>query len=150
MKSVEYARSFCVNQPIKAVFPLFSPEGEKHWVPGWNYKNVMGTTELFEDYVFLTESHDHGAATAIWLVKRFDIEAHVVEFYRIEPDQKIGVVKISCRETGPRKTEVEVRYKYLALSEFGERFVSAFTQKEYDNFIADWERLLKEYFASRP
>ncbi len=47
------------------VFPLFSPEGEKAWVPGRDYENVMGTTELAEDYVFTTRSHDHAATTAV-------------------------------------------------------------------------------------
>jgi len=38
--------------PIEELFPLFSPEGETYWVPDWDYENVMGTTELSEDYVF--------------------------------------------------------------------------------------------------
>ena len=55
MKSVEHTLAFELQQPVSEVFPLFSPEGEKHWVPGWGYQNVMGTTELSEDYVFLTK-----------------------------------------------------------------------------------------------
>jgi hypothetical protein len=31
---------------IEILFPLFSAEGEKLWVPGWDYENVMGTREL--------------------------------------------------------------------------------------------------------
>ena len=57
--------------PIADLFPLFSPEGEKYWVPGWDYENVMGTTELSEDYVFLTKNHDHGITNAIWIVKKY-------------------------------------------------------------------------------
>jgi len=52
MKSITHTKAFKMNVPIADIFPLFSPEGEKNWVPGWDYKNVMGTTELSDDYVF--------------------------------------------------------------------------------------------------
>ena len=149
MKTVEYTSTFQIGQPILKLFPLFSPEGEKYWVPGWSYENVMGTTELSEDYIFLTKSHDHGSADAIWLVKRFDPDAHVVEFYRVEPGEKVGVVKVKCVEVEPDKTEVEVSYKYSPLSEKCEHFVSGFTQADYDEFIGEWKELLLKYFASK-
>ena len=67
MKSISHTKSFSLDFPISKLFPLFSPEGEKHWVPGWDYENVMGKTELCEDYVFLTKTHDHGETDAIWI-----------------------------------------------------------------------------------
>jgi hypothetical protein len=149
VSSVKYTNTFQIGQPILNVFPLFSPEGEKYWVPGWSYENVMGTTELSEDYVFLTKSHDHGSKDAIWLVKRYDPDAHMVEFYRVEPGEKVGVVKVNCSEISPDKTEVEVSYKYLALSETGEHFMSKFTQVDYNEFIGKWKELLLDYFASK-
>lgn len=64
--------------PITELFPLFRPEGEKHWVPGWDYENVMEKTELSEDYVFLTKTHDHGTSDAIWIVKKYDPKSNFV------------------------------------------------------------------------
>lgn len=55
MNSIKHTPGFDIAQPVEDVFPLFSPEGEELWVPGWEYENVMGTAELFKDYVFLTE-----------------------------------------------------------------------------------------------
>ena len=43
MKSVEHSMTFVVPQPVSGIFPLFSPEGENHWVPGWDYENAMDT-----------------------------------------------------------------------------------------------------------
>ena len=54
MSKIKQQISFKVHQSAEVLFPLFSPEGEKHWVPGWDYENVMGGTDLHEDYVFLT------------------------------------------------------------------------------------------------
>ncbi len=62
MNSVKHSRTFTLNQSVDALFPLFSPEGEKLWVPNWNYENIMGSTDLHEDYVFLTQVHDHAFA----------------------------------------------------------------------------------------
>jgi len=146
MKSISHTRAFEIAQPVAKLFPLFSPEGEKYWVPGWDYDNVMGTTELCEDYVFLTKTHDHGTTDAIWLVKKYDRQAWLVEFYKIEPGDKAGVVTVQCTELGAARTNVEVTYKYTALSATGERFVEGFTEAAYAEFIAEWQTLLADYF----
>ena len=149
MKSVCHTKAFEMAYPVAELFPLFSPEGEKHWAPGWDYENVMGTTELCEDYVFLTKSHDHGTTEAIWIVKKYDSTSHFVQFYKIEPQDKIGVVTVKCTELGAERTRVEVTYKYVALSATGELFVSEFSERAYEDFIGEWQTLLANYFESR-
>ena len=138
-----------MNVPIADIFPLFSPEGEKHWVPGWDYKNVMGTTELSDDYVFLTKTHDHGTSDAIWIVKKYDPKLHFVQFYKIEPGEKIGVVTVKCTELEASKTMIRVTYKYLALSKGGEEFITVFNESTYEEFIDEWQKLLTNYFKSK-
>ena len=149
MKSVSHTKAFEMAIPIAHLFPLFSPEGEKHWVPGWDYENVMGTTELSEDYVFLTKSHDHGTKDAIWIVKRYDPKLHFVQFYKVEPEDKIGLVTVRCAELEAERTKVQVTYKYVALSATAEVFVSAFSENAYEEFIGEWQTLLSNYFESK-
>jgi len=149
MKSISYTKSFELALVVTELFPLFSPEGEKKWVPDWDYENVMGTTELSEDYVFLTKTHDHGTTDAIWIVKRYDPRSHFVQFYKIEPEDKIGVVTVKCTEIEAERTSVQVTYTYTALSETGERFVHEFSEKAYEAFINEWQTLLTNYLASR-
>lgn len=149
MKSVSHTKSFEIACPVADLFPLFSPEGEKSWVPGWDYENVMGTTELSEDYIFLTRRHDHGTTGAIWIVKRYDPRSHFIQFYKIEPQDKIGVVAVKCTDLGAEITEVRVTYTYMALSETGERFVSGFSADAYQKFIGEWRAALENYFKKR-
>ena len=149
MKSISHTNSFEIEIPIEDLFPLFSPEGEKDWVPGWDYENVMGTTELSEDYVFLTKSHDHGTRDAIWIVKKYDVNSHFVQFYKIEPKDKIGVVTVKCTKIKEKKTIVQVTYKYIALSQSGENFISEFNESVYEEFISKWQTLLSNYFKSK-
>jgi len=149
MKSITHTKAFKMNVPIADIFPLFSPEGEKHWVPGWDYENVMGTTELSDDYVFLTKTHDHGTSDAIWIVKKYDPKLHFVQFYKIEPGEKIGVVTVKCTELEASKTMIRVTYKYLALSKGGEEFITVFNENTYEEFIDEWQKLLTNYFKSK-
>jgi hypothetical protein len=148
MNSITHSSGFDLAQPVERVFPLFSPEGERGWVPGWDYVNVMGTTELSEDYIFLTKSHDHAATDAIWLVKRYDPARWLVQYYRVEPGDKVGIVTVQCARNGGRLTHVEVSYQYIALSESGQDFLMGFTSEFFEHFIGHWEQLLLEYFET--
>jgi hypothetical protein len=148
MTSIKHSSGFDIRQPVEKVFPLFSPEGEKRWVPNWDYKNIMGATELSEDYVFLTASHDHGSTDAIWLVKKYEPTAWVVEFYRVEPEDKVGVVTVQCFRISDLETHVEVSYRYIPLSEKGRKFIDGFTMEFYETFIGGWRDLLLRYFES--
>jgi hypothetical protein len=149
MKSISHTKVFEMPIPVADLFPLFSPEGEKRWVPDWDYENVMGTTELSEDYVFLTKNHDHGTTDAVWIVKEYDAKLHFVQFYKIEPDDKVGLVTVKCEGLDSERTEVQVSYKYLALSATGEKFVSEFNESAYEEFIGQWQILLSNYFRSK-
>jgi hypothetical protein len=148
-KTVSHTAEFEIDQPVQAVFPLFSPEGERLWAPGWDYENFMGTNQLQEDDIFLTRAHDHAANEAIWIVKRYEPEAHRVQYYKIEPGEKVGIIEVTCVRSGPRSSKVRVTYRYTGLSESGNRFVARFTKKDYQAFIEDWKRLIEAYFAKR-
>ena len=146
-KSVSHTATFAISRPVQAVFPLFTPEGEKLWAPDWDYDNLVGTDPLDEDHLFLTRSHDHAAREAIWIVKRYTPERHRVRYYKIEPGEKVGIVEVACAALSSASTEVRVAYRYVGLSEKGNRFVERFTKKDYEAFIEEWKRLIDSYFA---
>lgn len=148
MSSIKHTEDFTIDRPVEILFPLFSAEGEKLWVPGWDYENIMGSTNLHEDYIFLTKTHDHATTDAIWLVKRYEPESHFVQFYKVEPGEKIGIIEVKCHSLGMDKTRVEVTYEYIGLSSTGDNFVEKFTANEYKQFIAEWKQLLLKYFSS--
>lgn len=149
MSSVKHSKKFKIDQPIEILFPLFSAEGEKLWVPEWDYKNIMGSTNLQEDYIFLTKTHGHAGADAIWLVKRYEPQSHFVQFYKVEPGEKIGIITIQCVKLDDNHTETEVTYHYIGLSDKGNEFIKGFTPDNYEEFINEWESLLNIYFKSK-
>ena len=147
-RSVAHTRAFDLDRPVDELFPLFSPEGERHWIPGWDYENVMGTTQLAEGYVFLTRAHDHGTTQAIWVVSRYEPEAHRVRFHKVEAGDKVGTVTVECTALAPSRTRVQVTYEYVALSPEGEAFVAGFDAETYRAFIDEWQSLLTRHFAA--
>jgi hypothetical protein len=146
MNQIKYTEDIQISQPVEVLFPLFSAEGEKHWVPGWDYKNIMGGTDLHENYIFITENHDHAASDAIWLVKKHVPDNYFVEFYKVEPEEKVGIISVKCNSISGSETNVSVSYEYIALSEKGREFVANFTSEKYKEFIGEWKRLLEKYF----
>jgi hypothetical protein len=78
--SVSHTETFRIDQPVGVLFPLFSAEGEKLWVPGWDYENISSSDGMHEDFIFLTHGPDHTSpwADTIWLVKRSEPENYFV------------------------------------------------------------------------
>ncbi|MDH3378236.1 MAG: hypothetical protein OEQ39_14950 [Gammaproteobacteria bacterium] len=144
-----YVAEFEIAQAADVLFPLFSPEGEKLWMPGWDYENIMGRLELNEDDVFVTTSHDHAVNAVIWIVKKYCPETYEVQLYRVEAEEKVGLVAIKCHPLGRNSTKVRVAYTYIGLSERGRRFIENFTEEAYQEFIEEWRTLLIEYFANK-
>lgn len=150
MSSVKHTEKFRIDQPVETLFPLFSAEGEKLWVPGWDYENIMGSNDLHEDYIFITKNQDHSSidTETIWLIKRYDPEAYLVQFYKVESKEKIGVITVQCIQIDKGITDVEVTYEYIGLSKSGNQFIEGFTSAQYKEFIGEWKSLLLKYFQS--
>jgi len=148
MNTVSHTETFRIDQPVNILFPLFSAEGEKLWVPGWDYVNISGSENMHEDFIFLTHGHDHSSQDTIWLVKSYHPDKYYVQFYRVEPGNKVGLVTVRCIEVDENSTDVEVSYQYTALSEIGRKFLDDFTAEHYQDFIGGWKTHLIHYFHS--
>ena len=100
----------------------------------------MGSTELQEDYVFLTKNHDHASTDTIWLVKEYDPIDYFVHFYKVEPEDKIGAIGVNCTRLNKTHTKVQVLYEYIALSDTGNQFIEEFTSSGYKEFISGFTK----------
>ncbi|HEC18335.1 MAG TPA: hypothetical protein ENI97_03240 [Gammaproteobacteria bacterium] len=148
MNKTKHTASFEIAQPVNDLFPLFSPEGEKLWVPGWDYENIMGGTDIHENYVFLTRNHDHASAEAVWIVKKYDPKEHCIQLYKIEPEYKVGIIEVTCIQLSSAHTKIQVSYEYIGLSDKGNQFIEGFTSSAYKSFIEDWKDSLITYFRT--
>ena len=82
-------------------------------------------------------------------MKKYEPDEYFVQFYKVEPNDKVGIISVQCFQIDDSRTEVEVTYHYVGISEKGNEFINHFTSEEYAKFIDEWEKLLLAYFESK-
>lgn len=124
-----------------AALPLFTPEGERAWVPGWDPVPIHAPDgSLSRSGAVFTTAAD-GEAT-LWLVLGVDPEAGVAEYVRITPGNRLGTVHVRCLPDGDGSL-VEVDYRLTALSEAGATKLAAVTRAAFAATIEGWQRDLE-------
>jgi hypothetical protein len=125
-----------VGAELDNAFPLFSPEGERLWVPGWEPEILHPDDDTWrEGQIFRTREE---MGDAVWLITRLHRHSHQVEYHRIEPQRYVARVEVSCRALGDQATEASVTYSFVGLSEAGNREIAAMTQESFDAKMSRW------------
>lgn len=134
-----------IDGHVDEVFELFTPLGEKKWVEGWDPEILFPPgVSLAEGMVFRTFAQDQ---EEIWVVSHLDVPAHHILYDRVEPKHVAARVEIRCRATGAT-TEVSTSYRYVGLSDAGNRYVATWTDAAYAAKMARWQKLINRHLAS--
>jgi hypothetical protein len=119
------------------VFELFSPLGEKLWVPSWDPELLYPEGAAWEEGLLFRTREATG--DAIWVVTRLDRDTHAVTYHRVEPGRYVARVDVRCRELPEQKTGVTVAYTFVGLSDGGNQEIAAMTQQAYDEKMRRWQ-----------
>ena len=109
----------------ETAMPLFTAEGERRWVPGWDPYYPGGHGD-----VWVT-----GATT--WVTT--DRTATSATYARVTPGDTAGFVRVSCTAVSGG-TEVEVSYDLTATGPDGEERLPAF-EAGYGQMLEEWRVL---------
>lgn len=145
-RSVELQGGFTLDRPVAEAFDLFSPLGEKLWVPGWSPELLHPPGASWERGLLFRTRDERGEV--VWIVTELDRAAHRVEYHRLEPDRYIARVAVRCEPIGDDKTKVHTSYTYVGLSETGNAELAGMTPGSYGQKMQQWKRWIEEYFAS--
>ena len=133
---VELSGRLHVAAPPDRALVFFTPEGERHYVAGWDPEYLHPPDgALVEGLTFRTTHNDE---RTLWLVSRCDVARGMLEYIRIVPESRIGVVSVQLVPSGDG-TDVNVTYRMTALSEAGEQALRAFAAG-FEAMLASWER----------
>lgn len=138
---------FAVNGPVDGVFPLFSPAGERRWVPGWDLELLHPPdVDWAEGLIFRTceETGD-----AIWIVTRLDRASHSVEYHRVEPGRYVARVAVRCRAASAQTTDVSTAYEFIGLSAEGNAEIDRMSDEAYAEKMARWKRWIDDCLKAR-
>lgn len=145
---VEHTGGFVLPLPLRDTFPLFTPEGERAWVPGWEpeYLHPLQPSDTVGT-VFRTQHH--GEET-LWLVLQYDPGAGLASYGRFSPESRIGTVQVRCEAVDSSHTQVTVTYALTALSAHGTGVLTALTSDRYAAMMAEWrEAIIRSQTAGR-
>lgn len=146
-RSIELRGGFPVAAPPAAAFELFSPLGEKRWVPGWEPELIHPPGGAWErGQVFQTQEE---RGEAIWFVTALDRERHEVEYHRVEPGRYVARVGVTCSGRGDGGTDVLVTYTFVGLSETGNEDIAQMSQEAFAGKMRRWEGWIGEALAGR-
>ena len=136
-RSIELRGGFAVEAPVEAAFELFSPLGEKLWVPGWSPEllHPLGV-DWGQGQVFRTQAEQ---GEAVWVVTALDRLRHDVEYLRVEPGRYVARVRVQCRAQVAGQTEVAVTYSFVGLSDAGNRDIAAMSPAAYEKKMQQWQ-----------
>jgi hypothetical protein len=143
--SAEFIGRFSIQAPIESVFQLFSPLGERAWVPGWNPELLHPSNVSWAlGQIFRTREEQ---GDAVWIVTDLDNQAHRVEYHRVEPNRYVARVRVQCSASSERRTEISTAYAFVGLSNKGNDEIAAMTDRAYDEKMKHWERWIAAHFS---
>ncbi|MBI3447699.1 MAG: hypothetical protein HY049_02075 [Acidobacteria bacterium] len=148
-KSVTLAGEIALAGPLDAVFPLFSPEGERAWVPGWDPEILHPPGAVWERGMIFRTKLERGGE-AVWVVLRLDRAAHDVEYHRVEPEHYVARVTVRCVAAGAGRTKASVTYEFIGLSDAGNAEIAGMTGAAYAAKMATWRGWIDAHLAAPP
>jgi hypothetical protein len=126
-----------VPLPPGEALALFSPAGEREWVPGWDPTFPAGE-DSSPATAFTTHEH------TVWVIA--DSSPDSMRYARITPGVHAGTVEVRCESAGG-ETRARVTYDLTAL---GDPAALDLFAAGYPAMLAEWERLIAAALAARP
>ena len=112
-KQVRLSGTIHVTLPPAEAFDLFTPTGERAWVVGWDPLFPSDVAdETSPGTVFQTE---HDGPQTTWVVVRRE-QGEVIEYARVTPGDRAGLVRVACSAEDNDITAVTVAYYLTALN----------------------------------
>ncbi len=146
-EQVSRTGSFELPCPADRAFPLFSPEGERNWVRGWDPRPVFPERiEFARDTVFRTAD---AGEEAIWTIVAADWQTHEAEYVRVAPDSHTAHIVVKIKSLAAERCKVVVRYTVTAFGGHAESLLAAFSEEVYVEKMRDWQQLTSSYLKQR-
>ena len=142
---VDRTGGFAMAVPVSRAFPLFSAEGERRWVAGWDPRFFSPAgPQAREGLVFQTTKKDVGIAT--WIQTRHEPAKGVASFVYVIPNHHVAMVDVRVAADGERGSRASVRYRMTSLSAGADDFVRAFGTA-FDGFMVHWRHAIQRHIA---
>jgi len=133
-----------VALPTEEAFQLFTPNGEREWVHGWNPRFPAPTADDAEPgTVFETDAHGQRCT---WLVTD-RVQGKRITYGQVIPGERAGSIAVTVDATAAG-TEAEVVYDLTSLSDTGADHLEQFANG-YGDYLRSWRIAIAACLAKR-
>jgi hypothetical protein len=137
LASITCHGAFEIPVRVERAGELFTPEGERAWVEGWDphYPNPEADRSA-AGTVFVTDRH--GTETT-WVITA--VERSAIRYARFDARGIVAAVEVDWAATSPEATRVEVVYRLTAVNESVRSELASFAAN-YDAYLASWREAI--------
>jgi hypothetical protein len=125
---------FVVALPATDAIGLFTPEGERAWVPAWDPTYPGGQPREDSGTVFVTDS---GGVETTWVVLEIDRHGATAAYARITPGHHAGIVRVACADNASGYSTVTVAYDMTLLSDDLSE-LDAYAEGSFELMMQEW------------
>lgn len=136
--------AFSLPLSAELAIELFTPEGERGWVPGWDPDYPDGKASDIPGTIFTTRAD--GAET-LWLIIEIERAARSATYGRITPGRHAGTVRVRCSATGTEACAIEVSYDMTLLAGADPSLLDAYQPSRFDGIMEEWSVLIGDYLS---
>jgi len=137
---------FDVALPAADAIDLFTPEGERGWVPGWDPAYPTGQPSEDSGTVFVTMS---GGVETTWVVLKIDRPGATAAYARTTPGHHAGVVRVGCADAANGHSTVEVAYDMTLLGN-DPAGLDAYAEGRFDLMMQEWSDAIAAHLDGLP
>ena len=146
-KQISRSGTFDLQCTTETAFPLFSPEGERYWVKGWDPRPVFPETIAFEpETVFLEGSGD---GEAVWTIIDVNQTSHRAEYVRLAPQSHAAHIVVQVEPLANSRSHVTVSYVVTAFGLNAAEMLAAFSESAYAEKMCNWQRQISSYLEKQ-
>jgi hypothetical protein len=131
--TITCAAELTVDRPQRTALALFTPEGERAWVPGWAPSYPAPHRTEGAGAVFVTT---HAEETTIWVM--VEEGKRRLRYARVTAGDTAGTVTVTVVDAAPTRTRLRVEYDLTALGPRGEERLATF-RENFASYIGEWE-----------
>ncbi|WP_257386928.1 hypothetical protein [Tahibacter caeni] len=137
-KAMTAEAGFELALSVEGALPLFTAEGERRWVPGWEPEMLGGDGAAGS--VFVTRTN---TVETVWVVVDYDPQRGIARYARHVAGVHAGLVEVRCAALSADRCAVRVRYTLTPLAEAAVAALAEFFEPQrFADSIAGWKRLI--------
>lgn len=133
--------SFELEMSADNALQLFTPEGERAWVNGWDPKPLYPAQVGVAFQTNAVFRVDEGTEHSLWTIIEADLRARVAEYIYVVEGERVSRVRVEIQPLGVKQCLVRVHYVHTATSEKGLQFVASVTEDAFAQKMRDWHRM---------